>query len=159
MDDALLRWMMTDRLGGLTGWEPPEWMGRAACGGMDPDLFFPARGKRAPVEVCADCPVRGDCLDYALTLEDEEAGARHGVFGGLTPQARAKVANGDPVPAPRERPHVRPDGVRVCRNCHEPPGARGFAHGRCGACATYLASKGEERPPRLWEPERVDTAA
>jgi WhiB family redox-sensing transcriptional regulator len=63
-----------------------RWMDRAACTGVDPDLFFPPKGDSVPGEsataakaVCASCPVRDDCLQYALTTNQ-----RYGVWGGMT---------------------------------------------------------------------------
>jgi WhiB family transcriptional regulator, redox-sensing transcriptional regulator len=67
-----------------------EWWSLAACQSADPDLFFPISGSgpaRVQVErakaVCADCPVRTDCLRYALA-----AGPLQGVWGGLTEEER-----------------------------------------------------------------------
>jgi WhiB family transcriptional regulator, redox-sensing transcriptional regulator len=67
-----------------------EWWTLAACQAADPDLFFPISGAgpaRAQVErakaVCAGCPVRSDCLRYALA-----AGPLQGVWGGLTEEER-----------------------------------------------------------------------
>lgn len=63
-----------------------DWAARGACLSGDPDLFFPitssgpallqiARAK----PVCARCPVRIDCLSYALAT-----GQDAGVWGGTT---------------------------------------------------------------------------
>jgi WhiB family transcriptional regulator, redox-sensing transcriptional regulator len=67
-----------------------EWWTLAACQSADPDLFFPISGSgpaRVQVErakaVCAGCPVRSDCLRYALA-----AGPLQGVWGGLTEEER-----------------------------------------------------------------------
>ena len=64
------------------------WLTRAACRGMDPELFFPERGE--PTEpakaVCAGCPVRGECLDYALTNVE-----RFGIWGGLSERERRAI--------------------------------------------------------------------
>jgi WhiB family transcriptional regulator, redox-sensing transcriptional regulator len=67
-----------------------EWWSLAACQSADPDLFFPISGAgpaRMQVErakaVCAGCPVRSDCLRYALA-----AGPLQGVWGGLTEEER-----------------------------------------------------------------------
>jgi len=67
-----------------------EWWSLAACQSADPDLFFPisvAGPARVQVErakaVCAGCPVRSDCLRYALA-----AGPLQGVWGGLTEEER-----------------------------------------------------------------------
>jgi WhiB family redox-sensing transcriptional regulator len=61
------------------------WLARAACRGMDPELFFPDRGESTePAKaVCAACPVRAECLDYALTN-----GERFGVWGGASERER-----------------------------------------------------------------------
>src|SRR5690606_16852005 len=50
--------------GGMT------WRNRAACLGVDSDLFFPPPGPYGAEEakaICRDCPVRAECLDYAVT--------------------------------------------------------------------------------------------
>lgn len=46
----------------------PKWMAVAACQGERRDLFFPRKGEgTAPSKaICAGCPVRPDCLEYAL---------------------------------------------------------------------------------------------
>ena len=46
-----------------------RWRELAACRGTDLNLFFPERGESAgPARrVCAACPVREPCLDYAIT--------------------------------------------------------------------------------------------
>lgn len=70
-------------------WAPrPEWMARAACRGLDTDMFFPRRGgdPEPAKRVCATCPVAEDCLDWAL-----ETGQRGGIFGGLSERARRQV--------------------------------------------------------------------
>lgn len=70
-----------------------EWMARAECAGMDPDLFFPAEATGVRVDaakaVCAVCPVRVDCAMHALN-EGEE----WGIWGGLTERARRKIRRG-----------------------------------------------------------------
>lgn len=74
-----------------------EWRQRAACRGMSPAevdrIFFPpvktgrtidATAARA---ICDPCPVRAECLTYAI-----EAGEREGIWGGLTPRQRHALA-------------------------------------------------------------------
>ena len=69
-----------------------SWRDAAACAGSG-DLFFPEKGRtdqaEAARQVCAGCPVRRQCLGFAL--ENEE---RHGVWGGLTERERRKVKAG-----------------------------------------------------------------
>jgi WhiB family redox-sensing transcriptional regulator len=67
-----------------------DWRTGASCPGVDPDLFFPpgtAGARWAALEdvrrICNNCPVRQDCLDWAIT-----AGVTDGVWGGLTPLER-----------------------------------------------------------------------
>lgn len=83
----------TATLLGTLGLTRPEWFERAACrgfaelhGGAERDLvFFPHSGMsvRAGRELCADCPVKVECLDYAL-----DARIKHGIWGGLTERER-----------------------------------------------------------------------
>lgn len=62
-----------------------DWMADAECVGVDPDLFFPVRGgdTASAKAICHDCPVRVECLDYAVT-----EGIKHGVFGGKSERER-----------------------------------------------------------------------
>ena len=62
-----------------------DWVDQAACAGVDPDLFFPDRGASLADarRVCAGCPVRAECLEYAL-----EAGEKFGVWGGTSEKER-----------------------------------------------------------------------
>jgi WhiB family redox-sensing transcriptional regulator len=58
-----------------------NWTVRAACKGMDPDLFFPHRANcieayRASL-ICQACPVRRECLNDAINADRTS-----GVFGG-----------------------------------------------------------------------------
>ncbi len=66
------------------------WRRRAACIGEDPAVFFPEPGRVstdivAARAVCARCPVRVECLEYALVAEDI------GIWGGTTPPQRAAI--------------------------------------------------------------------
>lgn len=74
--------------------ERPPWMTHAACKGMDPDLFFPAQG--GPVgparDVCRDCPVRAECLDYSLEPHGlASQGEKFGIWGGVTERERRRL--------------------------------------------------------------------
>jgi WhiB family transcriptional regulator, redox-sensing transcriptional regulator len=62
-----------------------RWRDLAACRGADLEVFFPGRGETAgPArQVCAACPVRQPCLDYAITNR-----IVHGIWGGLTGRER-----------------------------------------------------------------------
>jgi hypothetical protein len=60
---------------------PVWWQDRAACVGVDPEVFFPEVGDRTAKasRVCASCPVLPQCRDYADALE-EGLGRSH-LFG------------------------------------------------------------------------------
>jgi WhiB family redox-sensing transcriptional regulator len=75
--------------------DPDEmwWSPYARCVGEDPELFFPvgtsvsalAQAEVAKA-VCAACPVRTDCLEWALvTCQDA------GVWGGLDEEERREI--------------------------------------------------------------------
>ena len=67
--------------------EPEEtaWMVEALCAQADPDAFFPGKGgpTGAAKAVCLACPVRTECLAYALDRDE-----RFGVWGGTSPGER-----------------------------------------------------------------------
>lgn len=71
-----------------------SWVERAACRGRSTDLWFPSGGSSdaysAALLICRRCPVRSECLDDALATE--QAHARHGIRGGLTPTGRKNIA-------------------------------------------------------------------
>src|SRR6201994_1690222 len=77
--------------------ERSDWWRSAACRDTDPELFFPVtqygpgagETERAKA-VCQACPVRRQCLQYALAT-----GQAHGVWGGLTETARQLLLPGD----------------------------------------------------------------
>jgi WhiB family redox-sensing transcriptional regulator len=64
-----------------------DWMNDAACQGEPTDLFFPETGfnstARVTLAICKRCPVRGKCLEFALTN-----GIEHGIWGGTTAPQR-----------------------------------------------------------------------
>jgi WhiB family redox-sensing transcriptional regulator len=67
-----------------------NWRIRAACRSMAPDLFFPAGTSGvaadeivAAKEVCFGCEVRSDCLQFAVSTNQE-----FGVWGGTTEDER-----------------------------------------------------------------------
>jgi WhiB family redox-sensing transcriptional regulator len=70
-----------------------EWIERASCLEQDPDLFFPVGTTGPAIEqtakaksVCAGCPVRVECLAWALdTCQDA------GVWGGLDEEERREI--------------------------------------------------------------------
>lgn len=87
--------------GPITLPDPAPWMEQALCAQSDPDAWFPERGDSVtiPRRVCQDCPVRVECLTYAI-----ENNEREGIWGGLTGYQRRGFAKG----------HI---GYQVCPSC------------------------------------------
>jgi WhiB family redox-sensing transcriptional regulator len=77
-----------------------RWRKLAACRGTDLEVFFPERGESAEParQVCAACPVRQPCLDYAITNR-----ITHGIWGGLTERERRTLRSGWVRASRRER--------------------------------------------------------
>lgn len=67
----------------LEAYERPAWHAEAACRGMGPDLFFPARGQSTAEAkaLCHRCPVQAECLTAGL-------GEKHGIWGGSSERGR-----------------------------------------------------------------------
>lgn len=66
--------------------DPESWRMWSRCADTDPDSFFTDNEEKpetAAKRVCAACPVRENCLLYAIANNE-----RHGVWGGLTPDER-----------------------------------------------------------------------
>jgi WhiB family transcriptional regulator, redox-sensing transcriptional regulator len=72
------------------------WQTRASCRGPQSAVFFPpahferkdekeARELRAKA-ICATCPVRKPCLDYAMRIREP-----HGIWGGLNEAERKQL--------------------------------------------------------------------
>jgi len=68
-----------------------SWRKQARCRGVDPGVFYPVSDEdeaSEAKEICAECPVREPCLEYALTVRE-----KHGVWGGA-PSVSAGVSSG-----------------------------------------------------------------
>jgi len=65
-----------------------SWREWARCRGVDPEIFYPPEEDEAlhAKEICAECPVREVCLDYALTNRE-----KIGVWGGMTERERRRM--------------------------------------------------------------------
>ncbi|MHB1762637.1 MAG: WhiB family transcriptional regulator [Acidimicrobiales bacterium] len=64
-----------------------SWADQGRCRGLDPDMFFPEAGVlsatiAAAKAVCAECPVRSECLAWALRHE------KFGIWGGTSAKER-----------------------------------------------------------------------
>jgi len=68
---------------------PDDWRAQAACAQLDPALFFPDGGEAETWQakrVCAACPVRAECLRFALAGPEP-----YGIWGGLTEGERREL--------------------------------------------------------------------
>jgi WhiB family redox-sensing transcriptional regulator len=83
-----------------------SWQDRALCAQTDPEAFYPEKGgslrlakgvcngsparessrNRPGREALAPCPVRGECLAYALEHDE-----RFGIWGGLSERQRRQL--------------------------------------------------------------------
>lgn len=71
-------------------WDRNAWRHQAACRDSSPDLFFPvgatgvaAAQIEAAKAICTRCPVRLECLEFALETNQEA-----GVWGGTSEEER-----------------------------------------------------------------------
>jgi WhiB family transcriptional regulator, redox-sensing transcriptional regulator len=83
----------------LAGAPSTSWQAQGLCRTADSAIFFPpaqfehkpereAREKRAKA-ICSDCPVRAQCLEWALTTREP-----HGVWGGYAEAERKQMLAG-----------------------------------------------------------------
>lgn len=79
---------------------PEAWMEDGACVGHNPEWWFADSYRtddrdtqHAAIAICRRCPVQTKCLTYAM--ETEPGWERHGVWGGLTADARRKLGKED----------------------------------------------------------------
>jgi WhiB family transcriptional regulator, redox-sensing transcriptional regulator len=82
-----LTWIRPDSIGVET------WRDAAACRSIDPDLFFPIGTTGTALDhiaaakaVCAACPVKAECLDFALETNQDS-----GVWGGASEEERRQI--------------------------------------------------------------------
>lgn len=67
-----------------------QWMNEARCAEIGDAPFFPEHGEdyRQAVAVCNSCPVKAECLEHAIRLEQSGAWNVTGIWGGLTAKQR-----------------------------------------------------------------------
>ncbi len=106
----------------------PAWRDQAACRGVDPALFYPEVGEPGTEAkaVCAKCPVRSECLAFALDNREGD-----GIWGGVSSKKRMNMRRG------------RPRGARLCgwEPCRRPFTPSNSRQVYCApACAGAAAS-------------------
>lgn len=64
------------------------WMQDGYCRHYPPAAFFPSDGVGVDEarQICADCPVKAECLEYALVNRID-----HGVWGGCSERERRRI--------------------------------------------------------------------
>jgi WhiB family transcriptional regulator, redox-sensing transcriptional regulator len=79
-------------MGRLAG-QQDDWRSQGACLHADPDVFFPISVAGASTTqvrmaraICAGCPVRSDCVDFAVEHREIQ-----GIWGGTTDEERKKL--------------------------------------------------------------------
>lgn len=98
--------------------ERPTWMADANCRGLDPELFFPAKGEETSQikAVCRACDVQAECLAYAMN-----GGEEHGIWGGLSGRERRRLRRGAPVSGRKPITHGTKGGYNAHRRRGEDP--------------------------------------
>ena len=68
-----------------------KWQDAALCSQTDPEIFYPETTGDALYarRVCVTCPVRQQCLNYAMETED-----LYGIWGGTTRDDRRRIKKG-----------------------------------------------------------------
>jgi WhiB family redox-sensing transcriptional regulator len=100
--------------------EKDGWQIRGKCRDV-PDaseIFFPVRGAdvKVPKAICAGCPVKADCLEYALEFD------LFGIWGGTGQNERRRL-----IKARRQQPEVD-----LSEDVHDGTNAGYVAHRRAG---------------------------
>ena len=65
-----------------------EWMQRGLCREIPPAVFFPSDGVgvESARRVCANCPVKDECLGWAMSRPEV-----HGTWGGMSARGRQRL--------------------------------------------------------------------
>lgn len=81
-----------DDIIGLLADPERDWQDDAVCSQTDPESFFPEKGgsTKEAKKICLTCPVRNDCLQYALDHDE-----RFGIWGGYSERERRRLKRGE----------------------------------------------------------------
>ncbi|OCB15104.1 hypothetical protein A5689_26990 [Mycobacterium intracellulare subsp. yongonense] len=101
---------------GSFGLPDEDWINDALCPQVDADTFFVDKGEstKPAKSVCALCPVRAECLQYALDHDE-----RFGVWGGLSERERRRLKRGIDVTPAHLNSHPASDACYQ-RGCDSP---------------------------------------
>ena len=105
-----------------------HWRAHALCAQVDPELWFPEKGgSAAPAKrICFACPVRIECLSYAL-----ETGQDDGIWGGHTRESLRQI---------RREEGIISAGIRILEPCGTPAAYRRHLRSGEPACQACLAA-------------------
>ena len=114
------------------------WRDRAACRGADLSVFFPGRGQSAGAarRICAGCPVRQPCLEFALSH-----GIVHGIWGGLAERDRRALRTRHVSTVRRERD----EAIAAAAAAGYSRAAIGRAFGLAAASVSRVLSRDTDR--------------
>lgn len=102
-----------------------RWHKQGACYGHGPDLWFGSEQEtyaervsreQLAKDVCNTCPVISECLNTALKDEID-----HGIWGGLTPAERRRIAKPRRVPMQHQRRLEPPAPIKLAISSPTPP--------------------------------------
>jgi hypothetical protein len=104
-------------------------------------VFFPGRGETAEParQICAGCPVRQPCLDYALSH-----GITHGIWGGLTERDRRPLRVHHTLAARRQRD----EAIAAAAAAGSTRAAIGRTFGLAATSVSRVLSRGADRGAR-----------
>lgn len=111
-----------------------DWRDYASCRGVDPELWFPKTGReesaRRAVRICNSCPVKQQCLQFALDNEID-----FGIFGGVNAKQRFPGRTKPRQYSTVEKTELQPCGTPAAAMRHrrrgDPPcDACHYGHGR-----------------------------
>jgi WhiB family redox-sensing transcriptional regulator len=104
-DHAVTTWLISGEQSDPFLWlaeltRRPEWHAEAACRGSGTSAFFPTRGANAGTmartrDTCSRCPVRPECLAFALADPDVT-----GTWAGTTGSERRQLRQDSTDPGP-----------------------------------------------------------
>ena len=129
--------------------DPLAWQARGDCQYSDPELWFPAKGEsaRPAKQICASCPVRTECLEFAI----ENPGLAHwGIWGGLSRRERSRLARS-------RQPKAAP--LRCGKGLHLMTRANTGTDGRCRACRNASARTRDQERRAAARQEAQEVAA
>lgn len=118
----------------LTANPPGEWVTKAVCAHVDPELWFPEKGgdPEPARRICQGCPVRVDCLEHALASEQSSPTGMYGIWGGLTAHERMALLGKRPTKQCDSCDATVVGGTQRCRACHDATRAKKAECVGCG---------------------------